>query len=300
MCWNTLGPGRQNLVLNNFLIFDSEPFAVKYIGSGEAAVWTGRQDSGAAKVHSLHATESAELLFTLIGTQADARKFYGAKLIAGAQVDFDAAKGLWKAIDFHTGDSVPPPLNVTPANYPLFYAAPGGVKFSFDEINSCAVDSKCSVAMGSAGGVWRTQFTDTSKAAFTFPACRLEFTLGGSATADSHVDARKVRFDSADVCWGRFGADEHVAQLNLGGFAATPGGTPNPFDSISFNGSSVTFGSQGLTSGSVTIGMSNNAWGIGRQPLTGIVDMAVDRKRGVIWVLGQQGLFKVLPEALRP
>jgi len=192
----------------------------------------------------------------------------------GERITINIASNSWESQPLYQWDSSPR-LTVTPHAYRLFSHQHDGVLLSFDVISSLALNKKTqTLAVGTRGGVFIFPYINHGKQI-------VKINNPSSNAYDLRYEIERVRYDIT-------AGELHRKLKNVG---STEDWFANYANVPKYGVNIDTFG---FENNGKRYEMSNDAWGIGRKPLSHLVDFVFDDKSKTLWLGTQRnGVFKV-------
>ena len=116
---------------------------------------------------------------------------------------------------------------------------------------------------------------------------------GTPRAANELYDVERLRRDDTGALWVRARTAGLLRRVPGASWERQAAGWP--VGNTTVGGRRVVVTDAGIDVDGRTFARSNDAWGLGRRPLTAIVDVATDHRRGILWLARRDGgLFKVL------
>ncbi len=179
-----------------------------------------------------------------------------------------------------------------------FVAQGDGVAFGFDVFTSVSVDRAGSeLAVGTRRGIDLCALGEGETPDMVTRASDGVLRLGcrQRVTTDDGPDVSRLRRDGDGRLWAKVGASQ-VTELEPAG-KLEPKVSGWPGETATVHGDTLDISSVGFRLGTKEHVRSNDAWGLGRASLAGIVDFVVDGD--TLWLATKDaGVFKVLPDRL--
>jgi hypothetical protein len=227
------------------------------------------------------------------------RRIGGAVTLTAGRLDFGPRELFW-------GDEAQAPLEVKPADYPLWVRQGEGLSFAFDVLQGLSLgrgpEGRPQLALATRGGVL---LADPAIAhgptALSYPNVQLTLPCQPSGLIAAS-DASRVRHDASGQLWARFGPGLQVGKLAAGGWQFPASGwatelvPAGPFAVRFQSGKGMCVGDGPWHALSDDLLMP---WDCHRKPLGSVLDVFYDADARALWVLDEHGLFKVLPDRLR-
>jgi formylglycine-generating enzyme required for sulfatase activity len=216
----------------------------------------------------------------------------------GSRVTLDAAQVRWSATPAYLWEAERPAFTLTPTDYSLFVTGKKGSSLAFDAVTSLAFNRTAGqLALGTQGGVFLCPWDQDGHEylALDRSLCSQSFTLQNPAGRISRVT--RVRYDQEGQLWVTYGSDDQTAYRSNNIWQRDQAGWPRALRQIG----DLTVERDGLVCKSTgkKYTSSNDAWGLGRRPLTDIVDLAFDQASATLWLASRyEGVFKIIPDLL--
>jgi hypothetical protein len=185
-------------------------------------------------------------------------------------------------------------LTWEPKEYPLFTSGAEGIAFSFDVLQTLAVDTVTnSVALGTAGGVLHCRDFDGGPVSLSPDRCRLDFDFGKpKSPKDWLLDVNRLRAGQDGRLWARYAGGKIASRTRDGSWQSEQAHWPGQELRAGQHLISVT--GDGVSINGLIYRESNDAWRREVRALEGIVDVVGDPEGQVAWLASREfGVFKV-------
>lgn len=264
------------------------PGRIVSLRSASGGTLYGRSDDGQAAWGISFVGDSVNIAPVPIGSTEDAFEY-------GDRVILQLPEISWTSVTKYVWDSSAP-FQTSPVGRSAFVSIDDGLAFGFDIFTTLSASSQRNeVAIGTWGGVFLCEFKPGEPLNFVVNGsnCRLTFDLGGDVRSRGQlVDVSRLRRDEAGTLWAKFGTPTRIASLTSGRWM--PHETGWPLEAAAFGGFTVRVEDAGVWINGTRYDKSLDAWGIGVRPLTGIIDLAWDPRRQILWLCSREhGLVKV-------